>query len=349
MWGFVYRALVDSVLAVAKRRFVWRNLFKNWLAVFSLPGVYLGLSKDFWVQFEEHCEIERNLGSTFFFIPFKNTPGGRNSINAPKRRASRYDINDIPVLVKKLSNQGCEIGLHGIDAWHDSSKGSREMNRVREVVECAEIGVRMHWLYLDDHSPQVLERAGFTYDSSFGYNDAVGYRAGTTQVFKPMGAQTLLELPLHIMDSALFSRTRMRLSDSQASALCNTLIQNAGQFGGSLTINWHHRSLAPERLWGDFYVSLLKDLKAHGACFLTAMRVVKWFQKRRDIQFEEIHLTKSGLRLSLKQLAFDNDLPPILRIYPAPEHDSTNEKVSRPTRSYVEVTLSNKTDVQVTF
>ena len=30
-----------------------------------------------------------------------------------------------------------------------------------------------------------LDEAGFEYDSTVGYNDAVGYRAGTSQVFRP--------------------------------------------------------------------------------------------------------------------------------------------------------------------
>ena len=41
----------------------------------------------------------------------------------------------------------------------------------------------MHWLYFGDDSPKTLEAAGFDYDSTCGYNDAVGYRAGTSQVF----------------------------------------------------------------------------------------------------------------------------------------------------------------------
>ncbi len=349
MLGFLYRALVGSILTIGKRRLGWRRLLRNWWAVLSLSGVYLGLLKDFWVQFEKYFEIESSLGSTFFFIPFKNNPGKRHLITAPKRRAARYDVGDIPDLVKTVSNQGCEIGLHGIDAWHDSSKGREEMNRVREAAACSEIGVRMHWLYFDEHSPKVLEKTGFVYDSSFGYNDAVGHRAGTAQVFNPPGTQTLLELPLHIMDTALFFRKRMNLSDSRASALCDKLIQDALKFGGCLTINWHDRSLAPERLWGEFYTNLLNGLKACGPCFMTAMQIVKWFQKRREVRFEEIHFTKSGLRLKFKQMDFDSDPRLTLRIYPPSERDSTNQDFASTTRSYFDVKLSHDREMQIAF
>ena len=39
----------------------------------------------------------------------------------------------------------------------------------------------MHWLYFDQNSPKTLENAGANYDSTVGYNETVGYRAGTAQ------------------------------------------------------------------------------------------------------------------------------------------------------------------------
>ena len=36
-----------------------------------------------------------------------------------------------------------------------------------------------------------------------GYNETVGFRAGTSQVFAPIGTKHLLELPLHIQDTSL--------------------------------------------------------------------------------------------------------------------------------------------------
>jgi hypothetical protein len=60
-----------------------------------------------------------------------------------------------------------------------------------------------------------------------------------------------------------------------------------------LTINWHDRSIAPERLWDDFYLKLLQELKSRGAWIATAAQVVAWFRKRRAaaLDFER---TKEG-------------------------------------------------------
>src|SRR5207244_1172385 len=110
------------------------------------------------------------------------------------------------------------------------------------------------WLCFDSSSPRVVDEAGFRYDSSFGYNETIGYRAGTGQVFRPLGTRTLLELPLHIQDTALFYEGNAGLNESQAWMLCEPLVRNAAANGGVLTLLWHTRSLAPERQWGDFYL-----------------------------------------------------------------------------------------------
>lgn len=64
------------------------------------------------------------------------------------------------------------------------------------------------------------------------------------------------------------------------------IIENAAEFGGVVTVNWHDRSIAPERCWGDFYVGLLDELKRGGAWFATAGETVAWFRKRRAATFD---------------------------------------------------------------
>ena len=139
-------------------------------------------------------------------------------------------------------------------------------------------GVRMHWLYFDERAPRRLEDAGFAYDSTFGYNEAVGFRAGTLQVFKPITAQRLLELPLHVMDTALFYPSRLGLTAAAAWNVVVPLVDEAERHGGALTVNWHDRSLAPERLWGGFYLDLVDELKRRKAWFPTAAGAVAWFR-----------------------------------------------------------------------
>ncbi len=168
MWGFIYRALAGSLIDAARGRMAWSNLLQNWKAVFSLPLVYLGLQDDLWLEFERYMQIEQGLRSTFFLIPFKNCAGTRDSGAAPKRRAAKYDVAEIKEQVRDLLKHDCEVGLHGIDAWHDSQKARTELSRICDVTGQSEVGVRIHWLYFAESSPKTLEEAGFSYDSTFG-------------------------------------------------------------------------------------------------------------------------------------------------------------------------------------
>jgi len=285
MFGFLYRVLIGSLLAVLRGRSGLRMLFTNWAAALKLPFVFMGLAKDFWSQLSTYTALETKAPSSFFIIPFKGRPGARNGTHAPALRASRYGAVDIAAELQQLLSVGHEIGLHGIDAWHDSSKGREELGEIRRVTGVQEIGVRMHWLYFDRQTPAVLEEMGIDYDSTIGYNDAVGYRAGTVQVYKPLEAVRLLELPLHIMDTALFSDRRQNLSVAEASDLVRKLFDNAVHLGGVITINWHDRSIAPERLWRDFYVNFIDEAERKGAWLANGRDTVLWFRKRRLATF----------------------------------------------------------------
>lgn len=298
-WGFIYRALPGSFFKALRGRIPWSRFWRNVGAVASLPWVHLGLCRDFWLQFENYARIEQGLGATYFFIPFKNRVGDRVFLRKSDRRATCYDVQDARHWIAFLMDRGYEIGLHGIDAWHDTEKAQLERDAITKVTGTEEIGARMHWLCFDAHSARLLEDAGFTYDSTCGYNDTVGFRAGTAQVFRPPGARQILEVPLHIQDLALFSPIWLNLNEAQAEERCNAVVRHVQRFGGAVTILWHERSLAPERLWGDFYVKLIDELKARRTWFATAAHVAEWFRLRRAIAFKRPRHVENELDLRL--------------------------------------------------
>ena len=286
MFGFLYRATLGSVIDVLQGRTSAANMLKNWFAALKLPLVHLGLAKDFWADFDGYLEIEGGSPSSFFAIPFKQRPGRTSDGPAPRMRGAAYGAADIARQLRGLADADCEVGLHGIDAWIDSARGRDELNEIRSITREDEIGVRMHWLYFDENSPAALENAGASYDSTIGYNETVGYRAGTSQAYKPLDAERLLELPLHIMDTALFYPSHLHLSPQQAMARASEIVENATQNGGCVTVNWHDRSIAPERLWTGTYEALLKEFRDKGAWFATASQAVAWFRARRAVKFE---------------------------------------------------------------
>ena len=68
-------------------------------------------------------------------------------------------------------------------------------------------------------------------------------------------------------------------------------------------MNWHDRSLAPERLWGGCYRELVQDLKNRGAWFATGGQAVAWFRKRRSVVFEEHPMPQAGYAPSLRAMS----------------------------------------------
>jgi peptidoglycan/xylan/chitin deacetylase (PgdA/CDA1 family) len=209
-------------------------------------------------------------------------------------------VADERTLVNRLISAGNEVSVHGLDAWHSVEKGREERARIAETSGKSTSGVRMHWLCFDASSPRVLEQAGFHYDSTSGYNETVGYRAGTQQVFRPSTARKLLELPLHIQDTALFYPGRLGSQGNRAWTLCEDLIENASTYGGVLTMLWHTRSLAPERHWDEFYIRLLNKLKSRRVWFATAAEIVKWFRRRRAVSFKAADFSGDTIRLELE-------------------------------------------------
>jgi len=300
LFGFLYRATIGSFLNFLRGKYSIRKCLTNLRAVFSLPFVYIGLAKDFWLQFESYIGIEKGLKSTYFFIPFKGQAGNKVSVHKVKRRAARYGIRDVQNWAKLLLEKGCEIGVHGIDGWNDCEKGRLELNEITKAIGTNEAGNRTHWLCFDSNSAKMLEDAGYSYDSTFGYNETVGFRAGTAQLFCPSGSKRILEVPLHIQDAALFNSSYLNMTDEEASQSCKEIINQVLTYGGVLTILWHLRSIAPERLWGEFYIRLLEQLKRHHVWFATAGEVAKWFQLRRSVSFTDESFSDGVLSLSLK-------------------------------------------------
>lgn len=345
MIGFIYRATVVSFLNVLRNNLSIGNFLKNLKAVLLLPFIYIGVYNDFWNQFETYKKIEGDTPSTYFFIPFKNRSGSK-TISQKKEplRAAKYDLADVKEIIKKLQSDGFEIGLHGIDAWHNRDIAKQEKNHFIETTGDSRIGIRMHWLYFDNNSFRILDEVGFFYDSTIGYNNAVGYRSGTGQVYRPLTANRLMELPLLIQDVTLFSSKRMKLTEKKAFDLCNELLQSQSNHGGVLSILWHQRSVGPEKWYDSFYKGLIKTLKQNNAYFGTASDIVNWFNTRRDIVFKKVEYKGNRLHIKLKNKKRSKP-PLVLRIHYLGYQANIGSKIAK--RKIINIPLHLQEDIQI--
>ena len=212
--------------------------------------------------------------------------------------------------------------------------------KYNSLIGRSNLGVRIHWLYFKQGSPKLIEQAGYSYDSSLGYNDAVGFRSGTTQAYHLPGTRELFELPLHIQDTAMFYPDRMNLSEDKAAGCVQKIINCAARFGGVITFNWHHRSIASERYWDTFYQQILESLKNMGVKFSSASYLINWFKMRRSITFEEIENNSSVIKVKLHGLQPENFNEMVLRLYEPDLEDETREQQRSDKSKFCDIPIS---------
>jgi hypothetical protein len=296
------------------------DYLRNIAAVMQLPLIALNWRKDIWNKLRRYSELEEKFGSTFFFMPYKNEPGcrapaGAHCTSLRRRRAARYDVRDYSPDIKDLVHKGHEIGLQGLDAWCDPELGRKELNVIRSLAGERKVGVRMHWLFYDRHTHRKLHQAGFDYDSSAGYDDSIGFRSGTAQAYRMSGGDSVMELPLIVQDTAMFFKGRMALDEKKAAIKCAKLIERIQNSGGVFTVNWHQRSIAPERNWERFYLDLINEVKSCGPWFTTCRRAVEWFRMRRRVRFEYLVRGDSRPVLRVSHIGKEGLPEPVLRRY----------------------------------
>jgi len=307
----------------------------------------LGIGSDPWVLFSRWKALEDGLGvrSTFFFVPRKDDPG----IRAHPYRSVPYAIDS--GILHQLTRDGWEAGVHGIDNWADAEAGTRE----RAAVSGAIVGNRTHWLLFDETSWKALDRAGYSYDSTFGYNDDAGFRAGTLQAYRPRTAENLLELPLHIQDIGLFGKSCwapvdegwekipcLHLDETGAAELCNRILDCAKRYGGAVTILWHYESITPPREWSGLYGDLVNRAKVDGAWVTTAGNVVEWFRERRQAAITS-RLEGGTITIGAGNIVPDGSLPQLtVRVHIPDNREITANTPFLRQKEYIDIPLTKK-------
>jgi len=335
-WGYTYAVALTHDVDVASVRerpllsvlYAAYNCFRQRKFVDGARIIFakFGLAVDPWYLFDTWMGLEEGLQvrSTFYFLPERGYAG----VASPKVRAGYYSIDDVPV--DELAASGWEVGVHGIDNWVDRASAADELRAVSKD-EIRKVGTRVHWLHFDENTWKILDDAGYDYDSTFGYNEDIGFRGGTLQVYRPRGAKNLLELPLHIQDISLFGRHCWLMSDKgykrenclglngdEAYEICSEILDYALRYGGVVTLLWHSDSIAAPRDWKDLYSSIIARAKDDGAWITRAIDIVDWFRMRRNVR---LHYTKSedGFKVSVVGPENARSLPPLrLRLHVDP-------------------------------
>jgi hypothetical protein len=276
--------------------------------LYSLKGKLHG-KEPFWT-FDELVKIENSLNvkSSFYFLKEK----GKVKIFAPgtwKLLGRRYDFSDRRVrqIMKQLYSGGWEIGLHGsYESYNDLTMLEKEKNDLQISLGNAVKGIRQHHLNLDfPKTWEYHEKIGMEYDTSLGFKDQMGFRAGTCNPFYLYSKNkrlNLLEIPLVIMDTPLLKDRGYR---DGLSNKFEEMINTVSGFNGILTLLWHHAIFNEYEFpgWGKAYGKIIELCRDKNAWITGGGGISDWWHKRCQAGFEPDY---EETCLNIKALTEDN-------------------------------------------
>jgi hypothetical protein len=213
----------------------------------------------FW-NFEWMRSVARKYGfnSVWFFLP-KGDP----SIDA----FFSFEEERIQKVVNKLAEEGDEIGLHATYQSIDNEKIlSRDLDAVKKLIKKKPVVNRQHWLrFKYPETLRILESLGIKSDSSWSFNDHIGFRNSYCLPFRPYDIDNdrimnIWEFPLSVMDVTLFKYQNLNSKSfmSEIEKILDAIIK----FNGLFTLLWHNNNFDEDTDPGitQLYQDLLKRI-----------------------------------------------------------------------------------------
>jgi len=213
-----------------------------------------------WIDFE----LENSVRSTIFFM-----------VRPDNRNLSKYD-NDylfsdkfkykgkmvtVSDYCKLLADQNFEIGLHGsYNTYNNLPLLLLQKKKLEQVIKKPIISTRQHYLHYEiNTTPIIQEDAEIKIDSTLGYNQALGFRAGTCFPYRLTNKQgnllNIVEIPQILMDGAIFQENSLNLNKDEGLKKSIEIMNTVEKVGGCLTLNFH-----PEHFSNDDYFSLFRNI-----------------------------------------------------------------------------------------
>jgi peptidoglycan/xylan/chitin deacetylase (PgdA/CDA1 family) len=216
------------------------------------------------------AEEARDARSTFFVM-------GGHAHRADGPSPESYERLR-PRLLSTLLESGAEVGLHGsYTAAQDEGRLASEKARL-EALAGPVNGQRYHYLRVDpQRNLAPLARVGFAYDTSLGFVDAVGFRAGIAHPFRPWDPASdrpldLVEIPLAAMDVTLGEDRYLGLPATAAEPRLTALLDRAAERGGGFALLWHSEWFdgTVYRGWEALYHRVLDAVRERGGVCMSA-------------------------------------------------------------------------------
>lgn len=246
------RKLFKLILGdLIKRRNALLALKRILNTIFSKFNFYIFDPYNTFDWYLDACEKQGHV--VMFYIISGNTAGDIDG---------SYTLTEhrIKNLLLSILNRGHKVGVHGsYNTYNSQTQIETERKHLTEIVKAlgGPLSVdnnRQHFLRWDTlQTPDILNSAGFKYDSTGSFADSPGFRFGTSKPFTMWSWQKnssleIKQLPLIVMESSVIATRYLGLGYSdEATTLFLTLKERSLRFGGDFNLLWHNSHLLTKK------------------------------------------------------------------------------------------------------
>ena len=171
-------------------------------------------------------------------------------------------------VICNLRDQGFEMGVHpGYYTFRARPELQNEVERLEAAIGCSNLGGRQHYLRWSPETWLDWEASGLVYDTTVGFADRIGFRAGTSFAYRPWSlAQNrelhLIEIPLIVMDCTPVKY--MGLPRTEGLQRVRKCIERVREVGGTFTMLWHNVPLMEPKYhgWYEPILDMLGDSRS---------------------------------------------------------------------------------------
>lgn len=206
----------------------------------DLAAPILGVPNTYQTQLKRLVQfsVDRNLDCSVHWKASKRS-----------RHDTGYSLRDPGILrlVRFFRQRAIEMGIHPSYESFDSPRLLHsEVATLRNFLGAPDLGGRQDYLRWTPQTWSEWDAIGIPYDSSVGFADHTGFRAGTCIPYRPwlwreQREAMLVEIPLLAMDSML--RGYMKAAPERALAILREVIARCRSVGGVFALAWHNTSL----------------------------------------------------------------------------------------------------------
>lgn len=271
---------------------LWKVKYAGYalISLLMTPSKYILKHDRLWA-FAQLCELESRYDakSTFFFLPLPLDSA--HHLDRPYSYNERIFYKNkwmkLKDIITDMHHKGWGIGLHaGIETYDNPKLLKKQKESLQKLLNIKVKTVRQHLLrFRNDDTWKAQELAGFMCDSTFGFNEIIGFRSFFCHPYKPYSLSedrtlNMWELPLTIQDNALLIHGGH--SNDNYSKIAINLLEKVKKINGVAVLLWHTDKIEDKRYpeWLTVYEEILKWATSENAFIGSVEEIMNWWEYR---------------------------------------------------------------------